>query len=126
MRLFSEGARRRARNLMTMELRTATPIGRAARGGGGRRDVSGLGRLRRVALVAALVTLIPAGFSYLGALNQTSNATFGIRSVEWLRDHGAAGLVAQNEAIYYGLTAPSKGGPTLKALPHVGYGGAGC
>jgi hypothetical protein len=125
MRLFSEGARRRLPNLMTMELRTATPIGRAARGGGGRREVTGLGRLRRVALVAALVTLIPAGFSYLGALNQTSNATFGIRSVEWLRDHGAAGLVAQIESIYYGLTAPSKGGPSLKALPHVGYGGAG-
>ena len=108
-----------------MELRTATPIGRAASRGRSRPAVAGLGRLRRVALVAALLTLIPAGLSYLGALNQTSNATFGIRSVEWLRDHGAAGLVAQVESIYYGLTAPSKGGPALRALPHVGYGTAG-
>jgi Phosphodiester glycosidase len=108
-----------------MELR-ATPISHAGRRRNvRRREVAGLGRVRRVALVAALLALIPAGFSYLGALNQQSNATFGIRSVEWLRDHGAAGLVSSVESIYYGLTAPSKGGPALRALPHVGYGGAG-
>jgi Phosphodiester glycosidase len=87
--------------------------------------VAGLGRLRRVALVAALVALVPVVFSYLTAMNQPSNSSLGIRSVEWLRDHGAAGLVAQVESIYYSLTAPSKGGPTLRALPHVGYGAAG-
>jgi hypothetical protein len=75
--------------------------------------------------VASIVALIPALFSYLGALSQTSNSPVGIRTVEWLRDHGAAGLVAKVESIYYSLTAPSKGGPTLKALPHVGYGAAG-
>jgi hypothetical protein len=90
-----------------------------------RREVSGVGRLRRVALVASIVALIPALFSYLGALTQPSNAPFGIRTVEWLRDHGAAGLVAQVESIYYSITAPSKGGPTLKALPRVGYGATG-
>ena len=78
--------------------------------------------MRRIALVAALVALIPALFSYVGALAQSSNAPFGIRTGEWLRDHGAAGVVAKVESIYYSLTAPSKGGPTLKAIPHVGYG----
>src|SRR6202035_4473697 len=88
-------------------------------------EVTGLARLRRVALVAALLALIPAAFSYLTTMNQASNSSLGIRSVEWLRDHGAAGLVAQVESIYYSLTAPSKGGPTLRALPRVGYGAAG-
>jgi hypothetical protein len=78
-----------------------------------------------VALVAALVALIPAAFSYLGTVDEPSNSSLGIRTVEWLRDHGAAGLVAQVESIYYSLTAPSKGGPTLHALPRVGYGAAG-
>jgi hypothetical protein len=55
---------------------------------------------------------------------QPSNSSLGIRSVEWLRDHGAAGLVSRAESIYYSLTAPGKGGPTLRALPQVGYGAA--
>jgi phosphodiester glycosidase len=82
-------------------------------------------RLRRIALVAALVVLIPAAFSYLTTMQQPSNSSLGVRTVEWLRDHGAAGLVAQIESVYYSLTAPAKGGPTLHALPRVGYGAAG-
>jgi hypothetical protein len=73
----------------------------------------------------SIVALIPAFFSYVGTLTQTSNSPFGIRTVEWLRDNGAAGLVAKIESIYYSFTAPSKGGPALKALPKVGYGAAG-
>jgi hypothetical protein len=81
-----------------------------------------LRRVRRIALVAALVALIPALFSYLKTMSEPSNSSLGIRSVEWLRDHGAAGLVAKVESAYYSLTAPSKGGPTLRVLPQVGYG----
>jgi hypothetical protein len=88
------------------------------------REVAGLGRVRRVAVVAALVALIPVFFSYLGAVTERSNSPFGIRTVEWLRDNGAAGIVAKVESIYYSLTAPSKGGPTLKALPQVGASGS--
>jgi hypothetical protein len=58
-------------------------------------------------------------------MTETSNATFSIRAVEWLRNNGAASLVARVESVYYSLTAPSKGGPTLRALPKVGYGVAG-
>ncbi len=79
-------------------------------------------RLRRIALVAALVALVPVVLSYWGAMSEQSNSSLGIRSVEWLRDNGAAGLVARVESIYYTLTAPSKGGPTLRSLPKVGYG----
>jgi Phosphodiester glycosidase len=81
-------------------------------------------RARRIAIVAALVALVPALFSYLGAVMGTSNAPLGIRTVEWLRDHGAAGIVAEVESVYYSLTAPSKGGPGLKSVPHVGYASA--
>ncbi len=68
-----------------------------------------------------MFTLVPVVFSYVHMLSQPSNSSTGIRSVEWLRDHGAAGLVAKIESVYYALTAPSKGGPTLRALPHVGF-----
>ena len=40
-----------------------------------------------------------------------------IRTVEWLRDNGARGLVNQVENIYYSLNAPATGGPALHALP---------
>jgi Phosphodiester glycosidase len=78
-------------------------------------------RLRRIALIAALVALVPVAFSYLQGMARPSNSSLGIRSVEWLRENGGAGIVSKIESIYYSLTAPSKGGPTLKALPSVGY-----
>jgi hypothetical protein len=40
--------------------------------------------------------------------------------VEWLRDHGARGLVNTVESAYYSLNAPSTGGPALRTLPHQG------
>jgi hypothetical protein len=78
-------------------------------------------RIRRIAVVAATVALVPAAFSYVSTMAQPSNSSLGIRSVEWLRDHGAAGLVSRIESAYYSLTAPAKGGPTLHSLPNVGY-----
>jgi hypothetical protein len=81
-------------------------------------------RVRRIALVASLVLLVLSGVSYVEALTRASNSSFGIRTVEWLRDNGAAGLVARAESTYYALNAPSKGGPTLRALPRVGDGAA--
>jgi hypothetical protein len=84
----------------------------------------GLRRLRRIALVAGVLVLIAATLSYVHTMTEPSNSSLGIRSVEWLREHGAAGLVSRVESIYYSLTAPSKGGPTLRALPQVGYAAA--
>jgi hypothetical protein len=105
-----------------MESGAATHAGPGAGRPAGYREVTGLGRVRRVALVASILALIPAVFSYVGAISRTSNSPVGIRTVEWLRDNGAAGIVAKVESIYYSLTAPAKGGATLKALPSVGYG----
>jgi hypothetical protein len=73
--------------------------------------------VRRVATIASLICLIPALISYVRALTETSNSSVGIRTVEWLRDNGARGLVNQVESIYYSLNAPAKGGPALRALP---------
>jgi hypothetical protein len=82
-------------------------------------------RARRVVLAACLVALAPALISYTAAMLGPSNSSFGIRSVEWLRDHGAAGLVTKIESFYYSLQAPAKGGPALRALPKVGTASAG-
>jgi hypothetical protein len=106
-----------------MELGAATP-GRLGRREHRSRRPGGRVRLRRIALVAAVVVLLPALVSYVSAMTQPSNSSLGIRTVEWLRDNGGAGLVARVESIYYSLTAPSKGGPTLHALPTVGFGAA--
>lgn len=75
------------------------------------------GRIRRVLTLAALICLVPALVSYGKAMTRPSNSSFFIRTVEWLRDNGARGLVNQVENTYYSLTAPAKGGPGLAALP---------
>jgi len=72
-------------------------------------------------MIASLVVVLAVLVSYTAAMLRPSNSSLGVRSVEWLRDHGAAGLVSEIESIYYSLTAPSKGGPGLRALPRVGY-----
>jgi hypothetical protein len=74
-------------------------------------------RIRRIALGAAILCLVPAAVSYVNALLAASNSTIGIRTVEWLRDNGARGLVNRVESIYYSLNAPATGGPQLRSLP---------
>jgi len=74
-------------------------------------------RVRRVIALAALLSVLPAVVSYLLMVLQPSDTSLGIRSVEWLRDNGARGLVNKVESTYYSLNAPSTGGPGLRALP---------
>jgi len=100
----------------TVPARSGRPVGRPREPLGR----GGLRRFRRIATVAALVVLVPAAGSYISAMSASSNSALGVRSVEWLRDHGAAGIVAQVEDWYYTLTAPAKGGPAPKAVPKVG------
>jgi hypothetical protein len=75
-------------------------------------------RVRRVVLFAAAICLVPVVISYLDMLAQKSDSSVGIRTVEWLTSNGARGIINQVESAYYSLTAPSTGGPALKALPH--------
>ena len=58
--------------------------------------------------------------SYATTMLRPSDTGYGVRSVEWLRDHGFAWLVADVENVYYSLNAPAKGGKPLRALPQVG------
>ena len=74
-------------------------------------------RARRIALLAALICLIPVLVSYVSTMAQRSDSSLGIRTVEWLRDHGARGLVNTVENWYYSINAPAKGGPGLRSLP---------
>ncbi len=78
---------------------------------------TGRERARRIALTAAAICLLPVMFSYVQMLGQRSDSSIGIRTVEWLRDHGARGLVNEVESVYYSLNAPAKGGPGLRSLP---------
>ncbi len=103
--------------------RQFAPSPRPAAGHGDRASPNGLRRARRIAALLGALVLIPVLFSYTITMSEPSNSPVGVRSVEWLRDHGAAGIVARVESIYYSLTAPAKGGPTLHALPRVGFAG---
>ncbi len=67
--------------------------------------------------MAAVLCLVPVLVSYVSALTGQSDSSIGVRTIEWLRDNGARGLVDDVENFYYSLSAPSKGGPPLKALP---------
>ncbi|HSO97948.1 MAG TPA: phosphodiester glycosidase family protein [Solirubrobacteraceae bacterium] len=73
--------------------------------------------MRRVALLATAIALVPVVVSYVGALTQPSNSSLGVRTVEWLRDNGARGIVNRVENFYYSMTAPATGGPGLHGLP---------
>jgi hypothetical protein len=75
-------------------------------------------RARRIALLAACLCLVPVTVSYVDAMQQRSDSSLGIRTVEWMREHGARGVVNTVENWYYSLNAPSKGGPALRTLPN--------
>jgi hypothetical protein len=76
--------------------------------------------IRRIASLAAVIALVPSVISYAGALSTRSNSGLGVRTVEWLRDQGARGLVNAAENAYYTLEAPATGGPGLHSLPQAG------
>jgi hypothetical protein len=79
---------------------------------------------RQRALLTCVLLLLPVLVSYVSALARPSNVGVGMRSVEWLRDHGGAWLVSDAERFWYSLTAPGPGGPPLTSLPRVGVRGA--
>jgi hypothetical protein len=71
-------------------------------------------------LAALLIVLVPVGWSYGHALTRPGNESVGIRTTEWVRDHGGRGIVAWAENFWYSHHAPKKGGvPALSALPTV-------
>jgi len=81
-------------------------------------------RARRIVLLVVALSVAPALVSFAQALIAPSDVSVSIRSVEWLRDHGASGLVSNVEDAYYSLTVPAKGGASLAGLPSVGVSGS--
>src|SRR3954452_24828210 len=77
-------------------------------------------RIRRGVLVALVILLTPAIYSYATTMMQPSSLPLWPRSVEWLRGHHGNWLVDEVEHYYYTWKAPSPGGPQLTTLPKVG------
>jgi len=95
----------------------ARPTAPSRSSGPGARRRAPTRRIRRIALILALALALPALVSYANMLSQPSDSSLSIRTVEWLRDNGARGLVNRVESIYYSLNAPATGGPPLRSLP---------
>ncbi len=74
----------------------------------------------RWALLAVLLLLSPALYSYTTTMLKPSSLPLWPRSVEWLRQHHGNWLVDEVEHYYFTWKAPKKGGPQLKKLPVVG------
>lgn len=64
-----------------------------------------------------LVPLTVAGWSYGHALTYPGSASFSVRSVDWLRSHGASGLVNTAEVWYYSRQEPPRSGRPSPPLP---------
>jgi len=72
----------------------------------------------RVIALALAVALAPVAWSYGHALTRPSSDSLGIRTTEWVKDHGGRGLVAWAEKSWYTHHAPKKGGvPAAENLP---------
>jgi hypothetical protein len=72
----------------------------------------------RIVVGVVLLGLIPVGWSYAHALTAPGTDGLGVRSVEWLRDHGGAGIVSSIEHWWYSHHQPPKGGPPPAVLAH--------
>jgi hypothetical protein len=66
-------------------------------------------RLGWIALGLCVLLVVPA-VSYVRALLYPGNATFAVRSVEWIRDHGGGKLVDAIETWRYSRQAPPAAG----------------
>lgn len=62
---------------------------------------------RRMVAIVLLLLLVPTGWSYGGYLTADGDAPVGVRSVDWLRDHGFESVVNQAEQWWYTRSAPS-------------------
>jgi len=74
----------------------------------------------RTVAVGVALFLVPVAWSYGHALTRPTDESVGIRTTEWMRDHGGRGIVVWAETFWYDHHQPKKGGvPALSALPKV-------
>lgn len=65
----------------------------------------------RIVLATLLLMLVVPTMSYVQALTYPGHASFAVRSVEWLREHGGNGLVNAVETWKYQHDTPPVSGP---------------
>lgn len=73
---------------------------------------------RRTILCIVVALLAVPLWSYGHVLTASSTDSVGVRSVEWLRTHGGAGIVNTVERWWYSHHEPKKGGPPAAVLTH--------
>jgi hypothetical protein len=78
-------------------------------------------RLRVAVLVVACLLVVPA-VSYAQALRAPGGGSWQVRSVEWVRDHGGAGLVNWVENWWYAKHEPPTSAPAAGSLPRPAAG----
>jgi len=86
-----------------------------------RRRLSLAGRATAVVIAALLIVAV---VSWARAMMAPSSMPLFIRTVEWVRDNGGAGLVNFVEHAYYSAQAPETGGAPLTSLPAFGVEGS--
>jgi hypothetical protein len=64
----------------------------------------------RSIVIAIVIVMIPVGWSYVNALQAPGTDSLGIRTVEWVRDHGGNGIVNTIERWWYTNNPPPEGG----------------
>ena len=64
-------------------------------------------RRRQTVLVVLAALMVPVGWSYSGYLTAAGDAPVGVRSVDWLRDHGFESVVNNVEQWWYTRTKPT-------------------
>lgn len=64
-------------------------------------------RRRRIVLLVLAALMVPVGWSYTGYLTAAGDAPVGVRSVDWLRDHGFESVVNNIEQWWYTRTKPT-------------------
>jgi hypothetical protein len=71
---------------------------------------------RGIAIVV-VIALVPVAWSYIHALQAPGTDSLGIRTVEWVRDHGGNGIVNTIERWWYTNNPPPVGGtpPEIEA-----------
>lgn len=68
-------------------------------------------------VVTVLVAALPLGASVAQALAAPGQASTSVRLVEWVRDHGGAGLVNVAEDLWYARNRPGAGAPDPSTVP---------
>ena len=71
----------------------------------------------RALAVAVFLVVFQAGWSYVHALTAPGTDPLSARSVEWVRDHGGAGIVNRIEHWWYTNHPPPVGGRPKHGLP---------